>query len=105
MKALHRRSRYIHFTAKRCEASLKLNAPLFDAAGALQLCGVCVQLGRGQSAALALAPQHLQSAVESLSDRAVQRGPVPHRVQAQLGAAGAQQGEDRASQLLKQHRD
>lgn len=77
------------------EASLKHGHALFDVAGALQLCWVRVQLRRGQPAALALAPQHLQSAVESLSNCALQRGPLPYCVQAQLGAAGAQQGEDK----------
>lgn len=60
----------------------------------MQLCGVRVELRRGQSASLALTPKHLQSAVEPLADCALQRGPLPHGVPAQLGTAGAQQGED-----------
>lgn len=61
----------------------------------MQLCGVRVEFRRGQSASLTLTPKHLQSAVEPLSDCALQRGPLPHSVPAQLGTAGAQQGEDK----------
>lgn len=87
---------------KPWEASFRRGHALFDVAGAVQLCGVRVQFRRGQPASLALPPKHLQSAIKSLSDRALQRGPLPHRVQAQLGAAGAQQGEDkRAGQLVE----
>lgn len=64
----------------------------------MQLCGVCVELRRGQSAPLTLTTKHLQSALKSLFDCALQRGPLPHSVPAQLGAAGAQQGEDAAAE-------
>lgn len=68
----------------------------------MQLCGVRVELRRGQSAALTLTPKHLQSAVEPLSDCALQRGPLPHGVSAQLGTAGAQQGEDEVIEPMQQ---
>lgn len=68
----------------------------------MQLCGVRVELRRGQSASLTLTPKHLQSAVEPLSDCALQRGPLPHGVPAQLGAAGAQQGEDKEIEPTEQ---
>lgn len=86
------------------EASLKRVYALFDVAGALQLCRVCVQLRRGQFEALALSPQHLQSTVEPLANCALQRGPLPHCIQAQLGAAGAQQGEDKRPRLAFKYR-
>ncbi|XP_077014165.1 short transient receptor potential channel 4 isoform X3 [Tamandua tetradactyla] len=69
--------------------------------GALQLRGVRVQLGRGQPAALALQAQHLQGAGQPLADRAVQRGPLPHGLPAQLGAAGAQQGGERVQGRIR----
>lgn len=73
---------------------IKSSCGLLDVAGALQLCGVCVQFRRRQPASLAFTSKHLQSAVESLSNCALQRGPLSHCIQTQLGAAGAQQGEE-----------